>query len=96
MKVFFLAVGASLVAGSVSAQNAPEPVTIGERHSIRSVTLNEERPYLVYLPASYNNPQYAPERYPVLYLLDGDTYFHPATGVVQFLSAGLSGNIQIQ
>jgi predicted alpha/beta superfamily hydrolase len=95
VKLFFLAMWASLIAASAFAQNTPGPLVVGERRSIRSVTLNEERPYWVYLPASYNNTKYAPERYPVLYLLDGETYFYPAAGVVQFLSSGLSGTIQI-
>ena len=62
---------------------------------MRSSTLGEERPYWVSLPASYQETQYAPRRYPVLYLLDGNTNFYSASGTVQFMSSGASGSIQI-
>jgi uncharacterized protein len=78
-----------------SAQ-APNPdIKIGERFSLRSAVLNEERPYLIYLPASYGEGSNARQRYPVLYLLDGDAHFHSATGVVQFMSGGVNRNLQI-
>jgi hypothetical protein len=35
------------------------------------------------------------QRYPVLYLLDGDAHFLSATGVVQFMGSGPNGNSQI-
>lgn len=69
-------------------------VIIGERFSMESDVLGEERAYWVYLPASYHNDRFAPQRYPVLYLLDGDAHFHSASGVVQFMSTGINGNIQ--
>jgi len=50
---------------------------------INSEMLNEERDFIIYLPDDY----YASENlYPVLYLLDGRTHFHHATGAVNFLS----------
>ena len=50
---------------------------------INSEILNEERDFIIYLPDDY----YASENlYPVLYLLDGRTHFHHATGAVNFLS----------
>ena len=70
-------------------------IKIGERLSIKSVILSEDRPYWVYLPESYGDETNAPRRYPVLYLLDGDGHFHSATGVVQFMSSGINGNVQI-
>jgi len=69
-----------------AAENEPEPITIGERHSIHSEVLGEERPYWVYLPRSYSDTTYAKLDYPVLYLLDGDWHFHWATGVMQQMS----------
>jgi len=70
-------------------------IRIGERLSIKSVILSEDRPYWVYLPESYGDETNAPRRYPVLYLLDGDGHFQSATGVVQFMSSGINGNVQI-
>jgi len=61
-----------------------QPYPIGEKLSIRSAVLDEERNLLVYTPLSY---RFSDQSYPVLYLLDGETHFHHATGIVQFLSA---------
>jgi predicted alpha/beta superfamily hydrolase len=71
-----------------------QDITIGKKYSMRSKILKEERPYWVYLPGSYDekNPK---QRYPVLYLLDGDAHFQSASGVVQFMSSGINGNSQI-
>ena len=79
----------------VSCAQEDSSVNIGETLSIRSEILGEDRPYWVYLPESYGNETNAPRRYPVLYLLDGDGHFHSATGVVQFMSGGINGNVQI-
>ena len=92
---FILAVCAPLVAASASGQSPSSSITVGDRFSMRSSTLGEERPYWVSLPASYQETKYAPRRYPVLYLLDGNTNFYSASGTVQFMSSGASGSIQI-
>ncbi len=50
---------------------------------IHSGILNEDRDLNIYLPDDYYSSE---KRYPVLYLLDGRTHFHHATGAVNFLS----------
>ena len=70
-------------------------IKIGEKFSMQSKILKERRSYWVYLPESYHDKTFAPKRYPVLYLLDGGAHFHSASGVIQFMSAGINGNIQI-
>jgi predicted alpha/beta superfamily hydrolase len=95
MKRAALALSLALLAVSASAQENSRDIKIGEKFSLRSKILNEERPYWVYLPASYDDRTFTPRRYPVLYLLDGEAYFHPATGVVQFMSSSFNGNNQI-
>jgi hypothetical protein len=60
-----------------------EPLFLGEKHALRSAILEEERGFHLYLPPGYAESS---ERYPVLYLLDGDAHFHHATGIVQFLA----------
>jgi predicted alpha/beta superfamily hydrolase len=92
VKGIFLFLLFVLLASSVAAQEKAGEFKIGERFTIHSKTLNEDRSYLVYLPATYNSKQQVPKTYPVLYLLDGEAHFHSASGVVQFMSAG---NIQI-
>jgi uncharacterized protein len=76
---------------------APENPTPGavEHFSLYSKVLKETRPCLVYLPPSYNNHKYLPQKYPVLYLLDGDSHLPWATGVVYFMNAGINFNYQI-
>jgi predicted alpha/beta superfamily hydrolase len=71
-----------------------QDINIGKKYSMRSKVLKEERPYWVYLPNSYaeGNKRL---RYPVLYLLDGDSHFQSTSGVVQFMSSGINGNCQI-
>jgi predicted alpha/beta superfamily hydrolase len=66
--------------------------SIGQRFSIKSKTLGEDRPYWIYLPQSYDGGS---QRYPVLYLLDGGVFFHSVSGVVQFMSSGIDQNMQI-
>lgn len=66
-------------------------VNIGEVDSVWSATLQEQRPYLVYTPPSYGDTTLLPQRYPVLYLLDGDAHFHSVSGLVQILGTGVNG-----
>ena len=70
-------------------------LTIGRADSIRSATLNETRPYLVYTPPSYIDTSATPQRYPVLYLLDGDAHFQSVTGLIQILGTGVNGTFVV-
>ncbi|WP_319016989.1 alpha/beta hydrolase [Pseudoalteromonas maricaloris] len=55
--------------------------------------MEEERPYMVYLPPSYNTNS---KSYPVIYLLDGDVHrFKGFVGVLESLSTETLGN-QVQ
>lgn len=64
-------------------------ITIGEKHHISSQILNEEREYWVYLPPNYNNPQYGAASYPVMYLLDGELFFHTMVGIQKSLAKNM-------
>lgn len=83
----------ALAAAMPSSATAQErfPLTIGVRDSLRSTILNETRRFLVYTPPSYGDTTQAPQRYPVLYLLDGDAHFHSVSGLVQNLGTGING-----
>jgi predicted alpha/beta superfamily hydrolase len=83
-----------LAVPAAAQQSGGEDVRIGERMSLHSDVLGEDRAYWVYLPESYDDERYSPQSYPVLYLLDGNAHFHSATGVVQFMSTGINGNMQ--
>lgn len=65
------------------AQSQGSPVVIGETVHLQSNTLKETRSLLISKPAGYDNDT---DRYPVLYLLDGETHFHYTTGIVSFLA----------
>lgn len=82
-----LILSAILISSSINFTSFSQSFSIGEKISFQSNILNEERSILVFLPYSYN---FTDTKYNVLYLLDGKTHFHHASGIVQFLSsAGL-------
>ena len=58
-------------------------IVIGERVTLQSKVLQEERTILIHRPANYN---YFQTRYPVLYILDGNFHFHHVTGITRYLS----------
>lgn len=67
-------------------------ILIGKEHKIQSRILGEERRYVVNLPGSYEKDDfYIQKKYPVLVLLDGDTHFHSASGIIRHMG----GNEQI-
>ena len=70
---------------SVAQTNSPL-VQFGEKYTLHSKILNEDRQYWVYLPASYKPTRnHARQKYPVLYLLDGKWNFEWACEVAQFM-----------
>jgi predicted alpha/beta superfamily hydrolase len=69
--------------------------TIGKVDSVWSGVLKEQRRFLVYTPPSYGDTTYLPQRYPVLYLLDGDAHFHSVTGLLQILGTGVNGTFVV-
>lgn len=58
-------------------------ITIGVTVKIHSNILNEDRDILIYLPDDYTHSQ---RKYPVIYILDGNYFFLPTAGMVEFLS----------
>ena len=63
-------------------------IEIGQVKTIQSTELNEARDYSVYLPENYSNPDFKSQKYPVIYVLDGEKYFHVLTGMVKNMSNG--------
>ncbi|MFZ1731388.1 MAG: alpha/beta hydrolase-fold protein [Bacteroidota bacterium] len=60
-------------------------IVAGQSRSMHSNILDEDRSYQISLPASY---KWAPERkYPVLFLLDGESHFLHTAGSTDFLSS---------
>lgn len=67
------------------AQNKNQ-ITIGTVDTIHSNILQENRKILIYTPAGVSNDPHGSARYPVVYLLDGESFFHSFTGIVDYLS----------
>ena len=90
-----LILGCVLLAGLPALARAQKAdygkIIMGTRDSMWSPTLKEHRKFQVYTPRSYTDTNYAPAKYPVLYLLDGDAHFHSVTGLVQILGTGVNG-----
>ena len=61
-----------------------EPVVIGRRLTLHSEILDEDREVVIALPPGYDR---SIARYPVLYLLDGQTYLPTAVGATVLLEA---------
>lgn len=67
-------------------------VTIGTIDSLQSKILGEQRKIWVYLPNGDGaNDLYSSQKYPVVYLLDGDAHFYSVVGMIQQLSQ-VNGN----
>jgi predicted alpha/beta superfamily hydrolase len=75
----------SLLAAAIPShgQASGEPIVIGKKFEIHSKVLNETRSLLIAMPEGYDQET---DRYPVLYLLDGDENFVHAVGIVRFLA----------
>jgi predicted alpha/beta superfamily hydrolase len=65
------------------AQSQGSPVVIGEAVQLPSSILKESRTLLIAKPDGYES---GTDRYPVLYLLDGEMHFHYASGIAAFLA----------
>ena len=67
-----------------NAEEQPRDIVIGERVSIFSETLGEKRTLLIGKPDGYDE---STERFPVLFVLDGDSHFHHATALTTSLAS---------
>ena len=83
----FLTLGAVvfLLQHPAFAEPSEQPIAVATHESLHSKVLNEDRVVDVYVPPGYakNN-----ERYPVLYLLDGNGHFLDTVGLTRFLARG--------
>lgn len=65
------------------AQEAKKNIIIGKKTKIHSHILDEDRELFIYLPEEYEESK---DRYPVLYMLDGEWHFHHVSGILQFFN----------
>ena len=66
-------------------------VVLGNTDSVNSKILNEKRKIWVHVPAGDPDGIFVQQRYPVVYLLDGDGHFASVAGMIQQLSE-INGN----
>jgi predicted alpha/beta superfamily hydrolase len=85
MKHFLFSI--SLIALFISSKGQTDnKIVIGKIDSIQSTILNEKRKIWVYVPGSFSDEGFAKQRYPVVYLLDGEAHFISVAGMIQQLS----------
>jgi predicted alpha/beta superfamily hydrolase len=70
----------------VFSASALAQITAGVRDSIYSKILGEQRQLMIYMPKEAKDRKNAGMRYPVLYVLDGNTHFLSVSGMVDQLS----------
>src|SRR5665213_1730806 len=91
MKLFFFTLLFIGVASAGAQTVKDNHIILGNIDSVKSKILNETRKVWVYVPASYNSKAPHKQRYPVVYLLDGDDHFPSVVGMIQQLSE-VNGN----
>ena len=79
-KHIFIILSAFLLISSIKAQTNIIDNIVGKNHFIESNALKEERQIQIYLPPSYKDSK---EKYPVLYVLDGQRFFLYAVSLSQ-------------
>lgn len=65
------------------AKTETEIIAGGERFTIHSKALNEDRVILISLPDNYDNSEFD---FPVLFVLDGETHFRHVSGATDYLA----------
>ncbi|MDF0708474.1 alpha/beta hydrolase [Flagellimonas okinawensis] len=65
---------------------------VEDRFVITSDILNEDRTCLLRLPDSYHDSSRISKKYPVIILLDGNTFLKTTEGVVHFMSSDINRN----
>ncbi len=88
MKPLFLL---ALIAGTVlsAAAQSNGTIVIGKTDTLHSTILGEDRKILIHVPNA--SKQFPKQRYPVVYLLDGDGHFPSVMGMIQQLTE-VNGN----
>ncbi|GAB3770348.1 alpha/beta hydrolase-fold protein [Spirosoma horti] len=90
MKKWFLLTLFFLLPQLLPAQPT-RPIVIGQIDSLTSKILHETRRLWVHVPDSYKQKGPSKRRYPVVYLLDGESHFPSVVGMIHQLSS-VNGN----
>ena len=85
MKHILLLIFIAIIGCAANAQN-DNKIAIGKIDTVYSGILGEKRKIWIYTPGMTSGKHDPNQRYPVLYLLDGDAHFLSVVGIVQQLS----------
>lgn len=80
MRILYIFISTLLL---ISTHSLAQDFTIGKYHTFKSEILKQNRTIIVHTPPGYNS---STQRYPVLYLLDGENHFTKTVGILDFLS----------
>lgn len=82
MSVILFSFSNNLLAEEHAAKDNGKPITynFGKQYQIQSKILGEDRQLLIYVPEEY---QKSTEKFPVIYILEGDTHYKHATIAVE-------------
>ncbi|NTE03141.1 alpha/beta hydrolase [Agrobacterium tumefaciens] len=67
----------------ISHSQEKNDISIGKTYKTYSNILGEERPYFVYLPESASEKTLGKQKYPVIYLLDGEQHFQGLAAMME-------------
>lgn len=90
MKKWFL-LTLSVLLPLLTRSQSTKQIVIGQMDSLASKILHEKRKLWVHVPDSYRQEGASKRRYPVVYLLDGDSHFPSLVGMIHQLST-VNGN----
>ncbi|MFC5625412.1 alpha/beta hydrolase-fold protein [Algoriphagus winogradskyi] len=62
-----------------------ELIQIGSKHTLYSKILEEERAFWISLPESYSQEESSYKTYPLLIVLDGNSFFHSISSTVNYM-----------
>ncbi|MFW0718435.1 alpha/beta hydrolase [Pedobacter sp. N23S346] len=68
---------------TISYSQEKNDIPIGKTYKTYSKILGEERPYFVYLPESASEKTLGKQKYPVIYLLDGEQHFQGLAAMME-------------
>lgn len=94
MKHFFAGLLVFIISASTAQTIKLYPdISIGRVDSVKSTILNETRRIWVYVPWSEDTTTFEQERFPVVYLLDGDAHFFAVQSMIFHLSERSGNNL---
>ncbi|MGC4039214.1 MAG: alpha/beta hydrolase-fold protein [Flavobacterium sp.] len=81
-RIFFPIITCLFISGIIYGQESYS-ICIGKTETLNSAILGEKREIWIHVPESYT---YSKNRYPVVYLLDGDVHFNSVVAMTEFLN----------